>query len=212
MSVLTDATYWLIQFEDAGKKAEIFTDEACARARYEQLQLNWNCHLFVQVKVIDHLRQERADTVQAAVAAALEQAAGTECDLCRDGVPMRADGKMHSSSLCDNSCHAPKIRALITADAIKALAEHDAALLRQHGFDASMDAMAEDVTDLYEQIASKSDEDLTVEAQRLKKAMNLALQAHVQAERERCAFIAETYSEAEPWVCRHIAAAIRGAK
>jgi hypothetical protein len=38
--------WWLIYFEDADGKTEIFTDEATAKKRFKACQLNWNCHLF----------------------------------------------------------------------------------------------------------------------------------------------------------------------
>jgi hypothetical protein len=42
--------YWLIHFEDADMKPEIFTSEAVARDRFKALQQNWNCTLFQEVK------------------------------------------------------------------------------------------------------------------------------------------------------------------
>lgn len=41
--------YWLIYFEDAGRKPEIFTDEQAARNRYEAISVAWNAHLFKRV-------------------------------------------------------------------------------------------------------------------------------------------------------------------
>ncbi len=42
------ATTWMIFFEDADMRPELFTDESAARFRLEQCRLNWSCHLFVQ--------------------------------------------------------------------------------------------------------------------------------------------------------------------
>ena len=46
-SIITD--YWAILFDDADVDPEIFTDEECARHRFEQVSQNYNCHLFHQV-------------------------------------------------------------------------------------------------------------------------------------------------------------------
>jgi len=96
MSVLTDVTYWLIQFEEEGKTAEIFTDETAARTRYEQLQLNWACHLFVQA---DHLRQEHADAVQAGLATYPRP-----CGLCPGQIESSDDLGWHGLGNCVPIC------------------------------------------------------------------------------------------------------------
>lgn len=41
--------YYLIHFEDASMRPEVFTDKGCAIGRYIQLLHNWNCHLFEQI-------------------------------------------------------------------------------------------------------------------------------------------------------------------
>jgi len=46
---------WLIWFEDAGVRPEVFTGEGAADAanlRFHALKDNWNCHLFVKVEPI----------------------------------------------------------------------------------------------------------------------------------------------------------------
>lgn len=41
--------WWMIYFDDADRRPEIFTDEGCARKRYEQISVSWNAHLFKRV-------------------------------------------------------------------------------------------------------------------------------------------------------------------
>lgn len=41
--------WWMIVFDDADRDREVFTDEAAARHRYEQISVSWNAHLFVRV-------------------------------------------------------------------------------------------------------------------------------------------------------------------
>lgn len=45
----SEGSYWIIQFEDADRDIEVFTDEISARKRYAQCQLSWNCRLFKQI-------------------------------------------------------------------------------------------------------------------------------------------------------------------
>lgn len=49
---------WLIFFEDAGMKPEIFMGEGAgkvARQRYEELLVNWNCSLFFSEVVVNEI-------------------------------------------------------------------------------------------------------------------------------------------------------------
>lgn len=41
--------HYLIYFEDQDVKPEIFTSQEAAIARFNQLDINWNCHLFERV-------------------------------------------------------------------------------------------------------------------------------------------------------------------
>lgn len=41
--------YWLIYFEDADRKPEVFTDKDCAVERYREISLSWNAHLFERI-------------------------------------------------------------------------------------------------------------------------------------------------------------------
>ncbi len=43
--------HWMIVFEDADVKPEIYTDEAAAKAAYDRAQVQWNCSLFAAVPV-----------------------------------------------------------------------------------------------------------------------------------------------------------------
>jgi hypothetical protein len=47
--VQAGADYWLIWFEDADRKAEVFSDEAAARHRYRNISTSWNAHLFQRI-------------------------------------------------------------------------------------------------------------------------------------------------------------------
>lgn len=40
--------WWMIYFDDADRRPEIFTDEAAARHRYKEISVSWNAHLFVR--------------------------------------------------------------------------------------------------------------------------------------------------------------------
>lgn len=42
-------THWLIFFDDADRRPEVWTDEAAARKRYTDISYSWNAHLFVKV-------------------------------------------------------------------------------------------------------------------------------------------------------------------
>jgi hypothetical protein len=52
---------WLLLFEDADRRElTIFTDEAEARAAFEQANVAWNCYLFVTAeREIDPAAQSR---------------------------------------------------------------------------------------------------------------------------------------------------------
>lgn len=41
---------YLIQFDDYDRRPEIFTTQAAALARFEQISTSWNAHLFVKVR------------------------------------------------------------------------------------------------------------------------------------------------------------------
>jgi len=45
--VTWERNMWLIYFEDADMRPELFTSEDSARARLMACRQNWNCHLFV---------------------------------------------------------------------------------------------------------------------------------------------------------------------
>ena len=45
---------WLIYFDDANRKPELFTGEGAEQAahrRYDALLTNWNCHLFQKIEL-----------------------------------------------------------------------------------------------------------------------------------------------------------------
>ena len=48
--------WWLIWFEDADRKPEVFNDEAVARERYMQISTAWNAHLFGRIDC-NHIEQ-----------------------------------------------------------------------------------------------------------------------------------------------------------
>ena len=48
--LLCETPDWMIVFEDADMKPEVFTDHFAAQKRFEMLANNWNCHLFQRVE------------------------------------------------------------------------------------------------------------------------------------------------------------------
>ena len=52
-------TYWLINFDDADRPNEVFTDEQSARETLAANQAGWNCTLFVEASYARRLEQER---------------------------------------------------------------------------------------------------------------------------------------------------------
>jgi hypothetical protein len=51
---VSDLPHWLLYFEDATRRPEIFTDEASARARFDDCSHTWACHLFRSVIAADN--------------------------------------------------------------------------------------------------------------------------------------------------------------
>lgn len=51
----TPEEWWMLYFEDRDVKAEMFTDEAAAMARYEQASVGYACHLFVHSNKVREL-------------------------------------------------------------------------------------------------------------------------------------------------------------
>ncbi len=50
--VPTNRSWWVIYFDDADRKPEVFGGEGAenaAKRRYEQISISWNAHLFVKV-------------------------------------------------------------------------------------------------------------------------------------------------------------------
>lgn len=45
--VMPVASHYLIWFDDADRKPELFSDKSAALKRYEQVSISWNAHLFV---------------------------------------------------------------------------------------------------------------------------------------------------------------------
>jgi len=41
---------WMIVFDDADMKPEVFTDHFAAQKRFKALANNWSCHLFQRVE------------------------------------------------------------------------------------------------------------------------------------------------------------------
>ncbi len=43
---ITDRVDWVILYDDADRKPEMFTSEVSARATFRERQSAWSCHLF----------------------------------------------------------------------------------------------------------------------------------------------------------------------
>ncbi len=52
---------WVILFEDAERRPEVFDYEAPARKRFADLQMSWNCHLFADERQIEAARREERE-------------------------------------------------------------------------------------------------------------------------------------------------------
>ena len=57
---IPEEEFWLIHFEDANQENEVFTSEEHARARLEQLIVNWYCHLLGPAERIAKAEAENA--------------------------------------------------------------------------------------------------------------------------------------------------------
>jgi len=42
--------WWIIVFDDTDRENLTFTDEKIAHETYDKFIINWNCHLFEQIK------------------------------------------------------------------------------------------------------------------------------------------------------------------
>jgi hypothetical protein len=90
--------YWMIYFEDASVRPEIFTDEIAARHRFSEALIGWSCHLFVQ---------------DSALAQAQEQMRERCAEICdeRSKVRWHDDEAENEAELC-----AARIRAISIED------------------------------------------------------------------------------------------------
>jgi hypothetical protein len=52
---------WMIFFEDADVRPEIYDTEAAARVAYERANLSWSCHLYAPAAEIERLTAELRD-------------------------------------------------------------------------------------------------------------------------------------------------------
>lgn len=70
--------HWMIVFEDADVKPEVYTDEAAAIAAYEKAQWQWNCSLFATVPRADLSRPAMPNEV-----VECPRCGGTDKDPCK---------------------------------------------------------------------------------------------------------------------------------
>jgi hypothetical protein len=95
---MSEHVYWVIKFEDADRRDEVFTDEDIARRVYEQCLINWNCTLFAQASIVEAEQALRIELADKLAAAELRLAA-KDAALLIDAETFEGYGQLHRAKV-----------------------------------------------------------------------------------------------------------------